>query len=238
MRISLFIPCFVDQFFPRVGMAMTRVLEGLGHEVDFPEGQTCCGQPAFNCGYHSDARSVAEHALGCFADAETVVVPSGSCATMIRVFYRELLGGGPHAEAAERLAERTFEFSELLVDRLGVTNVGATLPGRATFHDGCHGLRELGIKRAPRVLLENVQGLELVEMPEAESCCGFGGAFSVKFPQVSTAMVEVKSRSLAETGAEYVVSNDPSCLMQIQGYLDRQKQPAKCLHLAEVLASR
>lgn len=238
MTISLFIPCYVDQMSPAIGVAMVEVLERLGHAVEYPEAQTCCGQPAFNSGYTCEARAVAEHFLDCFEGAETVVVPSGSCATMVRVFYRELFEGGPLAAKAAAVAERTYEFSELLVDKLGVTDVGAVLPGVATFHDGCHGLRELGVKAAPRTLLSHVNGLKLVEMGEAESCCGFGGTFSVKFPQISTAMAEVKALSIEETAADYVVSNDPSCLMQIKGYLQRQQMPAKCLHLAEVLASR
>ncbi len=238
MKISLFIPCYVDQMSPHIGVALVDVLERLGHEVDYPSGQTCCGQPAFNCGHHNDARGVAEHFLSCFADAETVVVPSGSCAAMVRIFYRELFEGHALADLAAEVAAKTFEFSELLVEKLGVTDVGASLPGVATFHDGCHGLRELKIKSAPRVLLEHVNGLQLKEMDEAESCCGFGGMFSVKFPQISTAMTEVKSLSIDATGAEYLVSNDPSCMMQIAGYLSRQKKKVKCLHLAEVLASR
>lgn len=217
---------------------MVDVLTGLGHEVDYPEQQTCCGQPAFNCGYQGEARDVAEHFLTTFADAELIAVPSGSCATMVRVFYRELFQGSDREQEAARVGSRTFEFSELLVDKLGVTDVGATLSGRATFHDGCHGLRELGIKDAPRRLLSRVQGLELVEMSEAETCCGFGGTFSVKFPQISTAMAEVKSLSIEQTEADYVISNDPSCLMQIAGYLSRHNKRTRCLHLAEVLASQ
>lgn len=238
MKVSLFIPCYVDQLSPHIGLAMATVLERLGHEIDYPPGQTCCGQPAFNCGFQDDARGVAEHFLKTFADAEVIGVPSGSCATMVRVFYRELFEGSDLEKQAESIAERTFEFSELLVDKLGVTDVGATFSGRATFHDGCHGLRELGLKDAPRKLLANVEGLELVEMAEAETCCGFGGTFAVKFPQISTAMAEVKSLSIDETAADYVISNDPSCLMQISGYLSRQEKRAKCLHLAEVLAGQ
>lgn len=243
MNISLFIPCYVDQFFPQVGLAMATVLERLGHQLDCPPGQTCCGQPAFNSGYQADARAVAEHTLRTFAEAEAIVVPSGSCATMIRVFYPELFAGDPRSSQVHHMAERTYEFSELLVDKLGIEDVGAKYEARATFHDGCHGLRELHIKDAPRRLLAHVQGLELIEMQEAESCCGFGGTFSVKFPQVSTAMAEVKAQSIGATGAEVVVSNDPSCLMQIAGYLDRQHKQSgapsyRCLHLAEVLANQ
>lgn len=238
MKISLFAPCFVDQFFPHVAMAVANVLERLGHEVDVPTQLTCCGQPAFNTGYQGEAKKVAEHTLRALEHSDLVVLPSGSCTTMIRVFYPELFEGAPLAELAEQVASKTYEFSELLVEKLQVTDVGAKFDARATFHDGCHGLRELGIQSAPRTLLENVAGLELVEMKEAQSCCGFGGTFAVKFPQISTAMVEVKSGSIAETEADIVVSNDPSCLMQIQGYLDRQKQTTRCLHLAEVLASQ
>ncbi len=238
LKISLFIPCFIDQLLPHVGVAMVNVLERLGHTVDYPEGQTCCGQPAFNMGYEDQARQVARHFLQTFSGADLIGVPSASCTTMVRVFYPELFADRAELEQASQVAERTFEFSELLVDQLKVTDVGATLRGKATFHDGCHGLRELGIKSAPRALLQNVNGLELIEMDEAESCCGFGGTFSVKFPQISTTMADVKLHSCQRTGADYVVSCDPSCLMQLQGYFDRQKQPFRCLHLAEVLDSQ
>lgn len=238
MKISLMIPCFVDQLTPRVGVAMTEVLQRLGHEVDYPDGQTCCGQPAFNCGYMGDARDVARRVLRCFERSESVVVPSGSCAAMLRVIYRELFQDDPDRDRAAALAAKTWEFSELLADRLGALDVGARLPGTATFHDGCHGLRELGVKSAPRRLLERVADLRLVEMTEAESCCGFGGMFSVKFPQISTAMAEVKALSVDAAAADFVVSNDPSCLLQLGGYFSRTGRRVKCLHIAEVLASR
>jgi L-lactate dehydrogenase complex protein LldE len=237
MRLHLFIPCFVDQLLPHVGIAMVRVLEKLGHELIFPAEQTCCGQPPFNSGFSDEARAVAAHQVRCFEDADAVVGPSGSCVAMMKVFYPQLFAGRPEEAAARALAAKTFEFSEFLVDRLGLTDVGAAFAGKVTFHDGCHGLRELKIKRQPRELLRHVRGLELVEMSEAESCCGFGGAFSVKFPQISSAMAEVKARSLLATGAAAVVSCDPSCLMQIDGYLKRQGHAIRCLHIAEVLAS-
>jgi L-lactate dehydrogenase complex protein LldE len=237
MKISLFIPCFVDMFYPQVGVSMVKIFERLGHEVDFPENQTCCGQPAFNAGYWDEARSVAEKSLETFRDAEVVVSASGSCGAMMKVFYPELFAKTPQLEKAQTLAAKTFEFSDFLVNRLGVHDVGARFDGTVTFHDGCHGLRELGIKKEPRLLLAQVRGLELREMGEAETCCGFGGLFSVKFPQISTAMGEVKCASIAETKADYVVSNDSSCLMQIQGVLDREKRPIRSLHLAEVLAN-
>lgn len=214
---------------------MVELFERLGHEVDYPEQQTCCGQPAFNTGYCGEAKEVAQKFLDWFADSEVIVVPSGSCAAMVKVFYRELFQGTPRYDEAVAIGEKTWEFSSFMVEKLGVTDVGAAFAGKATFHDGCHGLRELGVKTAPRALLENVRGLELIEMGECESCCGFGGTFSVKFPQISTAMAEVKMLSIDETEAEYVVSNDPSCLMQLQGYMDRQGRNVKCMHLAEVL---
>jgi L-lactate dehydrogenase complex protein LldE len=235
VKISLFIPCFVDQFYPQVGMSIVRVLERLGHTVDYPEAQTCCGQPAFNSGFWDEARAVAERQMAVFRDAETVVIASGSCGAMVKVFYPELFHSYPQEEAAKSLAAKTFEFSDFLVNKLGMLDVGARFPGRATFHDGCHGLRELGLKKPPRQLLEHVKGLELVEMNEAETCCGFGGSFAVKFPMISTAMGEVKCASIAESGADYVISNDSSCLMQIRGVLDRQGRPIQTLHLAEVL---
>ncbi len=238
MKVSLFVPCFVDQFYPNAALSMAGVLERLGHQVVYPEGQTCCGQPPFNSGYWDEARSVAARTLKVFRDAEVVVGGSGSCCAMLKVFYKELFHGRPEEAEANALAAKTWEFSEFLVRKLGVTDVGARLPGRATFHDGCHGLRELNLKSPPRQLLGAVQGLELVEMKEAETCCGFGGTFAVKFPAISTAMDEVKCNSILETGAEYLVSNDSSCLMQITGWLNRNGKPVKSLHLAEVLASR
>ncbi len=238
MRISLFIPCFIDSLYPRVGLAMAEVLERLGHEVEYPAGQTCCGQPAFNSGFWPEARSVATSQMKAFHDAEVVVSASGSCGAMFKVFYPELFSGTAQEAEAKTLSSKTFEFSDFLVNRLGVKDVGARFDGKVTFHDGCHGLRELGTKQAPRELLRAVRGLELVEMGDQESCCGFGGAFAVKFPQISTAMAEVKCQSVLGAQVDYVVSNDSSCLMQIQGWLDKNSsRVVKGLHLAEVLAS-
>ncbi len=217
-------------------MSIVQVLERLGHTGDYPEVQTCCGQPAFNSGYWDEARAVAEGQMTVFQDAETVVIASGSCGAMVKVFYPELFHNHPREAEAKTLAAKTFEFSDFLVNKLGALDVGARFPGCATFHDGCHGLRELGLKKPPRQLLQNVRGLELIEMKEAETCCGFGGTFAVKFPMISTAMGEVKCASIADTGADFVISNDSSCLMQIRGVLDRQGKSIKTLHLAEVLA--
>jgi L-lactate dehydrogenase complex protein LldE len=238
VKISLFIPCFVDQFFPQVGLSMAQVLEDLGHEVVVPEGQTCCGQPPFNSGYWDQSKGAARHLLEVFRGSEVVVSASGSCGAMLKVFYEELFTGAPEAQAAHDLSGKVHEFSAFLVHVLGVTDVGAKFAARATFHDGCHGLRELGLKKEPRALLAEVEGLELIEMKEAETCCGFGGTFSVKYPEISTAMGEVKCGSILETGAEVVISNDSSCLMQIGGMLHKNGHPIRCLHLAEVLACK
>jgi L-lactate dehydrogenase complex protein LldE len=238
MRVTLFIPCFVDMFYPRVGVSIVQILERLGHHIDYPEELTCCGQPAFNCGYWDETRPIAERVLNGLKDAEVVVIASGSCGAMIKKFYAELFAKTLHARSALELAARCHEFSDFLVTKLGVTELGARFPHRVTFHDGCHGLRELGNKKQPRALLAKVQGLELVEMGEAETCCGFGGTFAAKFPMISTAMGEVKCASALETGAEYIVSNDASCNMHIQGLADRQRKPLRTIHLAEVLNSR
>ncbi|PWU09438.1 MAG: Fe-S oxidoreductase [Verrucomicrobia bacterium] len=240
MRISLFIPCFVDQFYPQVGLGMIKIFERLGHTVEYPEDQTCCGQPAFNSGYWAEAGALTKRMFDIFRNADAIVSASGSCGAMLKIFSPELFHGTVCEEEARHFASKVYEFSSFLVNVLGVTDVGATFRGKVTFHDGCHGLRELGIKQEPRKLLKNVRGLELVEMQEAETCCGFGGTFAVKFPEISTAMAEVKCASISETQADYLVSNDSSCLMQIQGLLSRQQGPlraVRALHLAEVLAS-
>lgn len=237
MTVTLFIPCFVDLMFPRVGVSVVEILERLGHRIDYPEELACCGQPAFNSGYWNEAREVALPVLKRLKDAEAVVIASGSCGAMLKVFYKQLFADTEHAPAAEALAAKCFEFSDFLVTKLGVTELGAKFPAKVTFHDGCHGLRELGIKAGPRALLAKVEGLELVEMKE-EVCCGFGGTFATKFPMISTAMGEVKCAEAKETGAEYVVSNDSSCLMHLQGLIDREGGKLKTLHLAEVLNSR
>lgn len=238
MTVTLFIPCFIDALFPRAGISMVEILERLGHRVVCPEDLVCCGQPAFNSGYWAETRPVAEKVLQQLKDAEAVVIGSGSCGAMVKKFYPELFAGTAQAELARQIAGRTWEFSDFLVSRLGVTELGAKFPHKVTFHDGCHGLRELGIKTSPRALLDRVHGLQLVEMSEAETCCGFGGTFAAKFPMISTAMGEVKCASAAETGAEYIVSNDSSCLMHIQGLLSRQGSQLKTIHLAEVLNQR
>jgi L-lactate dehydrogenase complex protein LldE len=234
MTVTLFIPCFVDLLYPEVGISMVHILERLGHKVECPEDVACCGQPAFNSGYWEEARPVTAKALECFKDSEVVVIASGSCGAMMRVFSPELFAGTPQEALAKLVASKCYEFSEFLVNRLGVTDLGARFPAKVTFHDGCHGLRELGNKKPARQLLAHVKELELVEMNE-EACCGFGGTFAAKFPAISTAMGEVKCAAAEATGADYIVSNDSSCLMHIQGLLERQGKPLKTIHLAQVL---
>jgi L-lactate dehydrogenase complex protein LldE len=238
-RVSLFVTCIVDQLFPKVGMAMAGVLERLGYQVDFPEDQTCCGQPAFNSGYRSEARTVARHFLKVFESSEAIVVPSGSCTSMVVHHYADLFSTEPETLAkVHALEKRVWEFATFLTEVEGVEDVGARLNEVVTFHDGCHGLRELGIRNAPRRLLARVRGLELREMQPAEECCGFGGTFAVKFAELSGAMARTKIEAIERTGAQAVVSLDPSCLMQIQGALLRAGSSVRTMHLAEVLASR
>ncbi len=235
MRVQLLVTCLVDQLAPRVGEATVRLLEHLGHEVVFPEAQTCCGQPAFNDGFHADARALAARTVEVFAAPDAVVVPSGSCATMVRRFYADLLRGDARADAVRALAARTYELSEFLVRVLGVDDVGARWDGRATYHDSCHLLRELGIRDEPRRLLAHVRGLDLVESPRADQCCGFGGAFAVKFPEVSAAIMDAKLDAIEATGAAAVVANDWGCLMHVGGGLRERGSRVAALHLVEIL---
>lgn len=235
-KVSLFIPCFVDQLTPEVGLDTARVLRRIGCEIDFPAEQTCCGQPAFNTGYWDDARPIAERFLRVFRAADAVVCPSGSCTTMARNFYPELLAGTGLAEEARSVGQRVFEFSEFLVKIAGVSDVGARFPHRVAFHDACHSLRELHLKNEPRELLRKVAGLELVEMPQSEECCGFGGTFSTKFGMISAAMGETKAGNAEVSSAEYLASTDPSCLLHIDGVLRRRNSRVRTIHLASILA--
>ncbi len=238
-RVALFVTCLADQFFPDVAESAVMVLRRQGAEVSFDPRQTCCGQPAFNSGYCDEAREVACRVLDLFEDADYVVAPSGSCSTMIRVFYPELFGGEPGLlEKVHRLRSRLYEFSEFLVKVLKVQDVGACFPHRVAYHDSCHLLRELGVSAEPRALLRAGRGLDLVEINDHRLCCGFGGAFSVKFPEVSVAMGEDKLRAAADAGAEYLVANDSGCLMHLAGLIHRQGLPLKTLHLAQVLAEQ
>ncbi|MDZ4797177.1 MAG: (Fe-S)-binding protein [Bryobacteraceae bacterium] len=232
-QVALFVTCIVDQLFPDVGMAMASVLERAGCSLIFPPDQTCCGQPAFNSGYREEAGKVARHFLNVFKDAEHIVIPSGSCTAMVSHHFHDLFPDDPEVH---RLAHRTWEFSQYLTEVLKVEDVGAKMDGVVTYHDSCHALRELKIKDGPRRLLSHVRGLELREMDVAEECCGFGGTFSIKFPEISGGMARTKIDSILRTGASAVVSIDSSCLMQLDGALRRGKHPVRAMHLAEVLA--
>jgi len=236
-QISMFVTCIVDQLFPKVGMSMAAVLERLGYTLVFPPGQTCCGQPAFNSGYRDEARAVAEHFLEVFRDAEYIVVPSGSCTSMIGHHYAQLFENEPRRlDEVRHLENKVWEFSRFLTQVAGVEDVGARFNAVATYHDSCHALRELRIKDGPRRLLAKVTGLDLREMDAAEECCGFGGTFSVKFPEVSGGMARTKIESIKRTGADVVISIDSSCLMQLEGAIRREGLPVTTMHLAEVLA--
>jgi L-lactate dehydrogenase complex protein LldE len=224
VRVSLFVTCFNDTLFPQTGRAVVRLLERLGCEVDFPLEQTCCGQMHLNSGYAREGTALARRFARVFSDAEAVVTPSASCAGMLR---HQLDGDGP----------RVYELSEFVVDRLGVEDVGAYFPHRVTFHPTCHSLRELKVGDRPLRLLRAVRGIELVELPQARECCGFGGTFAVKNAEVSSAMLADKVRAVLDTGAEVVCAGDNSCLMHIGGALSRQRTGVRTAHLAEVLAS-
>ena len=238
-RVTLFVTCIVDQLFPKVGLAMADVLERLGYQIDFPEAQTCCGQPAFNSGFRDEARGVALHFLDTFEGDAPIVVPSGSCSAMCNHHYAELFQDDPAQMArVKAISSRVYEFSRFLTDVARVDDLGASFPHTVTYHDSCHALRELKIKAGPRQLLSKVRGLTLKEMDAAEECCGFGGTFSVKFPGVSGGMAQTKLDSILRTGASHIVSIDSSCLMQLQGVISRQGLPLQTIHLAEVLASR
>ena len=242
MKASLFVTCIVDQLFPEVGVAVVRLLRRLGVEVDFPRDQTCCGQAVFNSGFSKEARLLARRVLRSFspsgneAEAGYVVVPSGSCASMLRVFYPQLFDGDPERQTqAAELAPRVYELSEFLVKVLGITDVGASYQGRVTYHPSCHLLRELGVSEEPRTLIGNVQGADLIEMDQAETCCGFGGTFSVKYPDISGGMLKDKLDSVAKTGADTVVACDMSCLMHMAGGLSRMGADVRPMHLAQLL---
>ena len=237
MLISLFIACYNDALFPETGKAVVRVLEKLGHTVEFRSAQTCCGQMHYNTGYHSEAVTLMRHFLNVFNGAEVICIPSASCVAMIRDHFPRMAAAlGVEVEVAQ-LLPRVFEFTELLTDKLGVTDVGAVYPHRVTLHTSCHSLRALKIGDRPKRLLQAVRGLELIDLPASDECCGFGGTFAIKNAAVSTAMLSDKMKCILDTGAEICAAADNSCLMHIGGGLKRQQAPARCVHIAEILAS-
>ena len=235
-KASLFVTCIIDQIYPQVGVSAVRVLRKLGVEVDFPFDQTCCGQPLYNSGFTQQARKLVQRVLTSFKDSQYIVVPSGSCAAMIKVFYLDLLADDPILlQQAKEMASKTYEFSEFLVKVLKVENMDATYSGKSTYHPSCHLLREMGVLDEPRALLEQVANLEMKDLPGAESCCGFGGTFAVKFPHISESMMFEKVRNIVSSGADTVVSCDMGCLMNISGGLSRQGVDIQVKHLAQVL---
>ncbi|MEO0312088.1 MAG: hypothetical protein RIQ89_1745 [Bacteroidota bacterium] len=236
MIVDIFIPCFVDQLFPDTAFNMVKVLEKAGCQVNYNPTQTCCGQPAFNAGFWDQCKEVGEKFINDFNNNRYIVSPSASCVGMIKNYYPELFHNSSMHNEYKVIQKNIFEFSDFLVNILKVTSFGAQLNGKATYHDSCSGLREVGIKKEPRVLLENVRGLEMVEMDDNETCCGFGGTFSVKFEPVAVGMAAQKIKNAEATKAEYLISTDLSCLMHMQGYLAKQEKPIKIMHLADVLA--
>lgn len=238
MNIQLFIPCFVDQLYPTVAFNMVKVLEKAGCTVSYNTNQTCCGQPAFNAGFCDESKAVAEKFLKDFSGSEYIVAPSASCVGFVRNYFATLFETDTlKLEAISNLKNRIFEFSEFLVDILKVEDFGASLHTTATYHDSCAALRECKIKSGPRKLLNNVQGLQIIEMKDVETCCGFGGTFAVKFGDISAAMADQKVTNILATKATCVISTDCSCIMQIGGAIQQKKLPIQTMHLADVLAS-
>jgi L-lactate dehydrogenase complex protein LldE len=234
--VALFATCLVDLFYPQVGEATIRLLRRLGLTVTYPANQTCCGQPLHNNGFRAEAARIARQTIALLEPAECIVVPSGSCACMLKKEYCHLFPDDPEMlERAVRLGRKTYELSDFLVRMLGREDVGAHFGGTATYHPSCHLLRGLGIADAPSRLLRNVQGLTLHELPAAENCCGFGGSFAAKYAEVSNAILQEKIRNIRSTGAEILVANDCGCLMQMGGGLRRAGHPVRALHLAEIL---
>jgi L-lactate dehydrogenase complex protein LldE len=237
LKITLFIQCLVDAIWPHVAEAMVRVLRRLDLDLECPTDQTCCGQPAFNSGYRREAHVAARRFIEIFETSETIVSPSGSCVYMVRHHYPELFRNEPRwRERAEKIASRTYEFTEFLVDVLGVQDVGARYPGRITYHDSCHLLRGIRVQEQPRRLLRSVAGAELVEMKNSDYCCGFGGAFAVKYPDISSAMVTDKLNHILNSGADTVVGCDTGCLLNISGAIRRKGLPIRTMHIAQILA--
>jgi L-lactate dehydrogenase complex protein LldE len=236
-RVALFVTCIVDQIYPTIGLAAAALLQAQGCDVHVPHGLTCCGQMGFNAGFRDEARAVAGRTIELLRGQGDVVLPSGSCAAMIKHLYHELFHGTLHQAAAEELISRTYELTEYLVDVLGVSDVGARYDGRIAYHDACHGLRYLGLRPQARALLENVAGAELAPLPGADECCGFGGLFAVKQRAISEAMLDRKLAGIHSTGADLLVTGDASCMTQIAGGLSRAGSRTRARHIAEVLAN-
>lgn len=238
MKVDLFIPCFIDQLYPKTAWNVIKILESQNIEVNYNPAQTCCGQPSFNSGYWKDARKSAEKFIKDFPNSNPIVSPSASCSGYVKNSYSKLFEGEESfLSECKRLSENIFELTDFLVNKLGKTDFGATFPHKVTYHDSCSALRDYGIKEEPRKLLRAVKDLELIEMEDTDVCCGFGGTFMVKYVPISTAMVSQKVENALKTGAEYIVSADASCLLNYKSYIDKQKLPIKTIHLADVIAN-
>jgi L-lactate dehydrogenase complex protein LldE len=238
MKVQLFIPCFVDQLYAQTAFNMVKVLEKAGCTVEYNTNQTCCGQPAYNAGFWDDARDVCSKFINDFSgNSDYIVAPSASCVGFVRNYYTTLFENSSKLKEVRKLKERTYEFTDFMVNVLKVEDVGASFHAKATYHDSCAGLREVKIKQEPRKLLANVKGLELVEMNDVETCCGFGGTFAVKFDPISIGMADQKSTNAKNTGAQCIISTDLSCLMHLDGYIRRKEMGLQTMHIADVLAS-
>ena len=237
MHVDLFIPCFIDQLYPQTAFNTIKVLEKAGCTVNYNPNQTCCGQPAFNAGYWNECRKVAEKFIHDFPNDNYIVSPSASCAGMVKNYYPELFQDTVQFNKSKTLQNNIFELSDFLINVLKVEDFGAILKGTATYHDSCSALREIGLKAEPRRLLSHVSGLELKEMDDTETCCGFGGTFSVKYEPIAVGMAEQKLLHADATEADYLISTDLSCLMHLEGFMKKQKKKMKVMHLADVLAS-
>lgn len=237
MKVELFVPCFVDQLYPETAFSTIKVLQKAGCEVNFNAAQTCCGQPAFNAGFWDDAKAVGSKFLNDFTEDDIIVTPSASCTGMVRNYYNDLFTNTTSHNKCRAIQGNIYELSDFLINILQFDHFGAELEGRAVYHDSCSGLRECKIKEEPRQLLSKVYGLEMVELKDNETCCGFGGTFAVKFDAISTAMAQQKVDNAMAAGADYIISTDASCLLHLQGYIDKNKLPIKTIHIADVLAN-
>lgn len=238
MKVQLFVPCFIDQFYPQTAVNCLKLLEKTGCEIIYNPDQTCCGQPAFNSGYWDEARSLAEKFLTDFNSENSIVSPSASCTGFIKNYYNKLFKNDPAAlERINQISQKIFELSDFFVNQLNIIDFNSEFHHKVTFHDSCTGLREYGIKKEPRILLENVKGLQFAEMKETTTCCGFGGTFAAKFHNISSAMTEQKVKHAISTGAEFIVSTEASCLMNMESYIKKQQLKIKTIHLTDVLAS-
>lgn len=235
MQLDIFIPCFIDQIHPQTGINMVRLLEIMGCELHYNKQQTCCGQPAYNSGYRKEAKGVAEKFLKDFNTGRPVISPSGSCSGYVRNHYPTLFKDSPDQVTCKQVKDQVFEFAEYVVAQLDYSKLNMNQTKTVTYHDGCGSLRECKIKTAPRLLIEQVKGTTLVEMKEAETCCGFGGTFAVKFEPISTGMAYTKVHSAIDAGAELILSSDYSCLMHLQAYIDKHNLPITTMHLADYL---